>query len=345
MSKIAKFILFFIIIIALIGGVFAYIGYKAVFTPNINNNSVGSYFYIPTNANFEQVLDSLIGNNILINKSSFIKTSQIKKYKNNIQSGRYYIEKQYSNNDLINMLRGGWQTPINVTVPSVRSIDKLCQTVSKYFEFSAEELDTLLKNESFISSYNLTDQTIISIFIPNTYQMYWNSSPEKFVERMKQEYDNFWTQERTNKAAAIGLSKIEVSTLASIVQSEQMQHSDERPKIAGLYLNRLQKGMLLQSDPTLVFALGDFTIKRIYDYHKEIESPYNTYKYTGLPPGPILSPEISSIDAVLNPETHNFIYMCAKEDFSGYHYFSTNLSEHNMYARRYHDALNRLNIR
>lgn len=345
MSKIGKIVLFLIVIFISVGAIIAYIGYKAVFKPNVNNAAVGIYLYIPSNANFDQVLDSLTKNNILISTTSFVKISEIKKLKNNVKSGRYYIEKQYSNNELINILRGGLQTPINVTVPSVRTIEKLCISVSKYFEFSAEDLEQLLSDSNFINSLGYNEQTIISIFIPNTYQMYWNSSPEKFVDRMLQEYNNFWTQERTDKANLLGLNKVEVSTLASIVQSEQMQHSDERSKIAGLYLNRLKKGMLLQSDPTLVFAIGDFTLTRIYDYHKEIESPYNTYKYAGLPPGPILSPEISSIDAVLNPETHNYIYMCAKDDFSGYHYFSTNLSEHNAYAKKYHDALNRLNIR
>jgi len=345
MSKFIKIFAVILLILVVIVGIVGIYGYKAILKPNVNTNTVGTYVYIPSNADFQTVLDSLDAKNILVNKSSFVRVSKLKKYNNLIKSGRYFIEKEYSNNELVNLLRGGRQTPLNATVPSVRTIDKLCLLVAKYFEFSEQDLYNLLSDESFISSYDFDEKTIISMFIPNTYEMYWNTSAESFVDRMKQEYDNFWTQDRQDKANALGLTKVEVATLASIVQSEQMQHPDERPIIAGLYLNRLKKGMLLQSDPTLIFALGDFSIKRVYDAHKEIESPYNTYKYTGLPPGPILLPEISSLDAVLNYDDNSYIFMCAKEDFSGYHYFTDKLSEHNMYARRYHNALNQQNIR
>lgn len=345
MSKFIKVTLIVLFILGIAGGIIGFSVYKMVKLPNIKTSAIGEYIYIPTGANFEQVLDTLEDNDILANKTSFIKVSKLKKYNNLIKPGRYYIEKEYSNNEFVNLLRSGNQSALNVTVPSVRTIKKLSVSVSKYFEFDSTDLLVLLEDDSFIESIGYNTETIISLFIPNTYQMYWNTTPEEFIERMQKEYNNFWTEERLQKAEDLNMTPLEVSTLASIVQAEQSQYVDERPIIAGLYLNRLKKGMLLQSDPTLVFAHQDFTIKRVYDYHKEIESPYNTYKYAGLPPGPILIPEISSIDAVLNAETNNYLYMCAKEDFSGYHNFATNLSEHNMYARRYHNALNQRNIR
>jgi len=182
------------------------------------------------------------------------------------------------------------------------------------------------------------------MFIPNTYEFYWNTSAEEFFKRMAKEYKAFWTSERIAKAKKIGLSQSEVSALASIVQAEQLFHADERSRVAGLYINRLNKGMLLQSDPTLIYALGDFTIKRVLNKHKIIKSPYNTYLNTGLPPGPINLPERSSIDAVLNYEKHDYIFMCAKEDFSGYHNFAKTNRQHEIYAAKYHRELNKRRI-
>jgi UPF0755 protein len=178
------------------------------------------------------------------------------------------------------------------------------------------------------------------MFIPNTYEFYWNTSAEEFVERMAREYKRFWTEERKQKAGVIGLSQSEISTLASIVQSEQAAHVDERSVVAGLYLNRIRMGMRLESDPTLIHAIGDYTIKRVLNVHKQVDSPYNTYKNAGLPPGPILLPETTSIDAVLNADQHNYIFMCAKDDFSGYHNFAVTYRDHVNNAKRYQKALN-----
>lgn len=182
------------------------------------------------------------------------------------------------------------------------------------------------------------------MFIPNTYEFYWNISAKAFFKKMNTEYSKFWNPARLAKAKKIRMSPLEVSTLASIVQAEQSMHDDEKAKVAGLYINRLRKGMLLQSDPTVVYAIGNFSIRRVLNKDKEIDSPYNTYKYKGLPPAPINLPEISSIDAVLNYEKHSYIFMCAKEDFSGYHNFSKTHSQHMMYARRYQAALNKKKI-
>jgi len=201
----------------------------------------------------------------------------------------------------------------------------------------------LLNNDSLVNAYGFNQDNILSMFIPNTYEVYYTISEQRLFDKMYAEYKKFWNDERKQKAEALGLSPTEVSALASIVQAESIQ-PDERPKIAEVYLNRLERNMRLQADPALVYAVGDFTIKRVLNIHKDVDSPYNLYRYKGLPPGPINLPEIESIDAVLNPDDHNYIYFCAKPDFSGYHAFATNLIEHNNNARVYQNALNRSNI-
>ncbi len=345
MSKFRKFLIYSLITIILVGGVAGFFGYKMIFSPNINVDGKPTYFYIPTNASIETVLDSLKDNDLLKNESSFKFVAMIKKYDISVRSGRFLILSNKSNWQLINQLRSGVQATVNVIIPSVRQLDKLYEYADDSLEFTSSELRNYINTSNIIDSLGFNNETFASMFIPNTYEFYWNTSAEKFITKMKKEYDIFWTDERLGKAQRLGLTPVQVSILASIVQSEQMQHSEERPKIAGLYLNRLKKGILLQSDPTVVYAIGDFSIKRVTNAMLTINSPYNTYLHQGLPPGPILIPEISSIDAVLNAEQHNYIYMCAKDDFSGYHYFSTNLTQHMMYARKYHNALNNLNIR
>ena len=205
------------------------------------------------------------------------------------------------------------------------------------------DIANLLTEKSILQEYNFTKQTLPALFIPNTYQVYWNISAKDFLNRMFKEYKRFWTEERQNKAKAIGLTPIEVSILASIVE-EETNNKSEKPMVAGLYINRLKKGMPLQADPTVKFAWQDFTLRRITNKHLTIDSPYNTYKITGLPPGPIRIPSPEGIDAVLNYSKHNYLYMCAKEDFSGTHNFASTLSEHNRNARKYWDALNKRKI-
>jgi UPF0755 protein len=199
-------------------------------------------------------------------------------------------------------------------------------------------LAKMLTDTAFCSSIGYTEETLPALFIPNTYEVYWDISLEEFIERLQKENALFWNNERLNKANTLGMSKEEVVTLASIVDSETANNG-EKPRVAGLYINRLKKGMLLQSDPTVIFATKDFTIRRVLNHHLQTESPYNTYKYKGLPPGPIRIPSIAGIDAVLNYEKHNYIYMCAKEDFSGTHNFASTYSAHLANARRYTKAL------
>jgi UPF0755 protein len=249
-----------------------------------------------------------------------------------------------SNNDIINMLRGGLQSPIRVTFNNIRDVDMLAGRIASQIEADSISISNLLHDNQYINQLGFNSYTIPALFLPDTYEFYWSTDAEGFVVRMFQEYNKFWTNERIQQAQAKGLTPIQVSTLASIVNKETNM-SNEMPRVAGVYLNRLKSNWLLQADPTLVFAWNDFTIKRVLDRHKEIESPYNTYKYAGLPPGPICIPSIAAIKAVLNAEDHHYYYFCAKEDFSGYHNFAKTLAEHNRNAAKHQQALNQRGIK
>jgi len=340
-KKIIISILISVIIIAGGAGIYGYSIYKDIFKANVTKDA---YLYIPTDADYNELTDSLIALNVISDIEAFKKTASLKKYKNKIHPGRYKLNKGMTNNELVNILRSGKQSPVKLTFNNVRTVNELASKVSKLIEADSTELTELINDDLHVEEKGFNKQTIIGMFIPNTYEFYWNTSAEKFFEKMYAEYNKFWTEERIAKANKLNLTKKEVAVLASIVQAEQREHNDEKAKIAGLYINRIKRGMLLQSDPTLIFASGDFTKKRVLNKDKEIESPYNTYKYAGLPPGPINMPEISSLDAVLNYESHNYIFMCAKEDFSGYHNFATNAKQHGINARKYQQALNKRKI-
>lgn len=314
--------------------------YQAFFSPNtLIDKEAPVVFNIYTNSSYNQVLDSLVEQDIIHDIVTFSFVAKVMKYQENVKPGRYTIPAKLSNRELVALLRSGQQTPVNITFNNVRMAEDLAGKITSNLEMDSASFLSLLKDETFISKYGFESQTIMSMFLPNTYEVYWNTRPEQLFERMFKEYNAFWTEERKGKAAAMDMTPLEVSTLASIVQAETNQR-DERPVVAGVYINRLQRNMLLQADPTLVFALGDFSLKRVLNEHKEIESPYNTYKYTGLPPGPINLPDISSLEAVLNYQDHNYLYFCARADFSGYHAFATNLRAHMINARRYQNALN-----
>ena len=243
-----------------------------------------------------------------------------------------------TNLQAIKLLRAGIQEPVNVTFSYVRLLSELGERITKNLSISADQFYSALNEFIATNDEGFNEENALCMFIPNTYEVYFNVSPNELIERMNREYKIFWNAERKGKAHEIGLTPIEVSILASIVQAETVKE-DEAPMIAGLYLNRLKRNIALQADPTLVYAAGDFTLKRVLNEHKEIDSPYNTYKHAGLTPGPINMPQISSIDAVLNAKSHDFIYMCAKEDFSGNHNFSSTLSQHLINARNYQKAL------
>ena len=327
-----------LIIIALIAG---FKLYQTVMKPNTSTPDAKSFsLYIPTGADFNQVLDTIFKNNLIDDPASFKWLADKKDLPSHIHPGHYVVSPGMSNNQFINMLRGGLQTPVKVTFNNMRDVKMLAGRISQQIEADSLSIVTLLSNSDSLNAMGFNAKTIPALFLPNTYEFYWNTTAGQFVDKMRREYDKFWNEERRNKAKAVGLTPVEVSTLASIVDKETNK-TDEMARIAGVYLNRLRDGWLLQADPTLVFALGDFELKRVLNVHKEVESPYNTYKYPGLPPGPICIPSLAAINAVLSPEKHHFYYFCAKEDFSGYHNFAKTLAEHNRNAQKYQKELNK----
>ena len=299
--------------------------------------------YLKTGSTSIDLFKLLRERNLIQNMDDFEVFTVFKRMKN-VQSGHYVLTSGMNCNQVVNTFIKGLQTPVKVVITPSRLPEDLAHKLSLALELDSITILTALKSDSIAHEYGFSNYDFYTMFLCDTYEMYWNSSMEKLLARMKSEYDNFWDQERKAKAQEINLNLKEVITLASIVYAEQSQFSDERARIAGLYLNRLEIGMALQSDPTLIYGIGDFNLKRVLNKDKQIDTPYNTYMYSGLPIGPIYSPNKSSIDAVLNPEDNNYLYMCAKEDFSGYHSFATNLRQHNNNARRYQRALDRTHI-
>ncbi|MGK7395578.1 MAG: endolytic transglycosylase MltG [Candidatus Cyclobacteriaceae bacterium M3_2C_046] len=338
-----KILIISIVIFSILLTTFAFYGYQIVYSPNVLVNKSDKLLYIPRQADFGVVQDSLYYGDYVQDMVSFSFLAKIMKYQEHVKPGRYLLKKDMTNVELIRMLRAGLQEPTDITFNNIRTKTELAQKLTDNLEISASDLEVLLNDSALAARYGFNLQTIQSMFLPNTYEVYWDTTAEEIFERMYREYNNFWTEERLSKADSLNLSPQEVSILASIVQAETKKR-EESPIIAGLYLNRLHRGIPLQADPTLIFAANDFTIKRVLNKHKEIDSPYNTYKYAGLPPGPINLPSIHSIKAVLDPRDHNYIYMCAKEDFSGYHYFTSSLSQHLNNARKFQNALNKARL-
>lgn len=266
-----------------------------------------------------------------------------KVFKYQLRTGRYRVAQDMSSLQLFRHLRNGSQEPMKLVVPTSRTMDRLASVLSQSLMVDSAEIAGALTDSLYCDTHGYTTATIPALFIPNTYEVYWDISVDKLVERMERENNRFWTADRKAKAEALGMTREEVATLASIVD-EETANNEEKPMIAGLYLNRLNIGMPLQADPTVKFAVGDFSLRRIMNKHLSVESPYNTYRVTGLPPGPIRIPSIAGLDAVLNHVEHPYLYMCAKEDFSGTHNFARNLSEHYQNARRYVKALNQRGI-
>ena len=323
--------------VLLIGsGIRAYDLFGYIFRPNVTRDTV---LLVPSGSGYKDVESKIIEEKILENHKAFRWVAKRKKYCDAVRPGRYLLKKGMNTNQLVNLLRSGQQTPVNVTFNNVRTFEELAGKVSAYFESDSLAFLEAFKRKDLSELHGFNDLTYKALFIPNTYEFFWNTEPEKFIERMAVEYKRFWNEERAAKAKALELTPVEVVTLASIVQ-EETNKNEEKAAIAGVYLNRLQKGMPLQADPTVKYAHGDFTIRRITFEMLEIASPFNTYKNIGLPPGPICFPEVTSIEAVLNPEKHNYLYFCAKHDLSGFHSFARTLSEHNANAARYHRALN-----
>ena len=320
------------------------VGYYIMFLPNFTPPET-KYIYIHEDArDFQSLCATLRDSAGCKHLKSFEILASLRKYPENIKSGKYAVDPNMNNNTLINSLRRGQQTPVRLTFNNIRLISDLTTRLSDQLMIDNDDLLLLLGDEAYCRSLGFDIMTIKAMFIPNTYEVYWNISAEKLMERMKREYDTFWNGERREKAENIGLSPIDVSILASIVEEESAV-ADEYPVVAGVYINRLQRGMLLQADPTVKYAVGDFTLQRILNIHLQEDSPYNTYMYPGLPPGPIRIPSIQAINGVLHYTRHNYIYMCAKEDFSGRHNFAVTLAEHSRNAARYHAELNKRGIR
>ena len=316
--------------------------YKSIIYPNVSTKENYS-LYIYSDDEFVTVKDKLYSDSIIINRRSFEWLAKRLDYPKYIKSGHYVIKNGMNNNQLLNMLRSGSQTPVKFTFNNIRTIEQLAARIDEQLEMDSLSFLNAVKSNAALKEMGFNDESAAALFIPNTYELYWNIDADEFVEKMINEYNRFWNEDRLAKAKNLNITPINASILASIVDKETAKVS-EMPRIAGVYINRLKRNWLLQADPTLIFALGDFEIKRVLDVHKEIESPYNTYKYIGLPPGPICIPSIAAIDAVLNAERHKYFYFCAKDDLSGYHVFARNIKEHNINAEKYRKALNKKKI-
>ena len=288
---------------------------------------------------YERMIATILESGVIDNQQTFLRAARFMGLQKDFRPGLYQFRPGMGNKALVRTLQKGWQKPFRLVIPGYfRSLDRFASFLGEQLEASPEAFAEALADSTLAASYGFTPETFIGMFIPNTYEVWWTLSPADFIERMHQEYLKFWTADRDAKANAIGLTRQEVSTLASIV-IEESKYEPELPRIAGVYMNRLQQGMPLQADPTVLFAIGDPTIKRVLLRHLEVDSPYNTYKYAGLPPGPITMSPIAAIDAVLNYERHDYLYFCARETFDGQHVFAKTLSAHNENARRYQRAL------
>jgi len=339
-----KKIILLILAIIIIGvAVFGYKYYNKIYAPNVlEDTSV----YISSNSDFNQILKEI--DPLINNSKSFEWVAKQKNYPNVIKAGRYLIKKGMSNNDLINLLRSGKQTPLNLTFNNQDSLEKLSGRIASQIEADSIQILSALTDKDFLLKNNLNKANVLGIFVPNSYEIYWNTSAASFRDRMLKEYQRFWNDSRTSKAKQLNLSKNEVITLASIVQKETSKVS-ERTTVAGLYLNRYRDHWALQADPTIIFALKqkhgqNYEVKRVLNDDLTIDSPYNTYKNVGLPPAPIAMPDISSIDAVLNAKNHEYYYMCASVSNIGSHEFARTLAQHNRNAVKYQQWISKQGI-
>ncbi len=309
----------------------------------LRTGAEGTSVFISKGAGIEDVKDVLRKNGLLVNETAFDLLADRKNYENNIRPGHYLIPDGMSYNEMMNVLRSGNQTPVKIVFNNIRTLPELAGRLGQQFEADSVQILDFLLTPGNYSNDGFTPETIMAVFLPDTYEMYWTATPGEIYRRMLKEFRNYWNGTRLAKANSEGLTPVEVSTLASIVDDEVMME-EEKPAIAGVYLNRLKRNMPLQACPTIKFALNDFTIRRVLNEYLKVDSPYNTYTHTGLPPGPVRCATKSGIDAVLDAERHNYLYFVAKDDFSGYHHFSTTLREHNEYAARYQAELDRRKI-
>ncbi|MCL2727460.1 MAG: endolytic transglycosylase MltG [Bacteroidales bacterium] len=313
--------------------------------PNIGPLEEPVVIYVPTHATFDTLLDSLDAQHFLLKRNSFIRAANKEQLPERVKGGRYELTSGMNNKAIVRTFALGLQSPVNLVISgNIRSVERLSAVLTRNIEADSLSMLLVLTNEEFIRPMGFDSTSLFCLFLPNTYQVYWTTPAEKIIERLYKEYNTFWSEERRNKAASIGLSLHQVSTLASIVY-EETRYQPEMATVAGVYMNRLRIRMPLQADPTLIFSLRESTpIRRVLSRDRKVDSPYNTYMHRGLPPGPICVPSIATLEAVLNYETHNYLYFCAKSDFSGSHIFTTNYNDHLRNARAYHRALNERGI-
>lgn len=325
-------------IIILVGIVFATSFALGVFLVNELKSPLPeeTHLYIDADDNVDSVIQKL--------RAPWLLRKMLSTNRYKVRTGYYHIESDEPMLQVFRCLRNGSQTPIRLTIPSVRTLPQLSSVLGKKLMMDSTAVADLLSAKEVHERYGKNPNTMVTLFLPDTYECFWNITPEALLQRMEKESKVFWNEERMGKAKSLGLTPEEVVTLASIVD-EETNYAPEKARVAGLYLNRLRMGMLLQADPTVKFAVGDFALRRILHQHLTVDNPYNTYRYKGLPPGPIRIATKAAIDAVLNAEKHKYIYMCAKEDFSGAHNFAANYSEHQKNARRYAAELNRRGIK
>lgn len=332
-KRLIAFLLFSILLIS-----FAFYAYQICYTPNILVGKQDRPIELTRGATFKDVQQKFHEGNYVQDLVSFSFIARLMEYDEQVKAGRYILRTNMTNIEAIRLLRSGQQEPVKITFNNVRLVSELSEKITRGLAMSPQEFEAAVIRYTMNNRQGFTKENILSMFIPNTYEVYYQSTPDELIQRMYREYELFWNGDRKAKAEKIGLTPLEVSVLASIVQAESVR-KNEAPIIAGLYINRLKKQMPLQADPTLVFAVGDFTLKRVLNEHKEIDSPYNTYLNAGLPPGPINMPEINSLNAVLNYHVSDYLYMCAKEDFSGAHNFTGSYRQHVNNAKKYQQAL------
>ena len=311
---------------------------------DLSKSTQTEYVYIDSDDTQDSVFSKIQPIANAIPMSGFATLVRHSGYADNIRTGRYAIHPGEGALKVFRHLKNGLQSPVNLTIPEVRTIDRLAGVLSRKLMLDSAEVANHLGDSTYCARWGYDTATVAALFVPNTYDIYWNVSLDRFMERMEKEYNKFWNSDRRGKAEAMGMTPVEVATMASIIDEETANNA-EKPMIAGMYYNRLKADMPLQADPTIKFALKDFALRRIYNKLLHIDSPYNTYRNEGLPPGPIKIASIAGIDAVLNHVQHDYLYMCAKEDFSGTHNFARTYQEHLQNAARYTKALNERGIK
>ncbi len=330
--------------VGVISALFFILAIYAILLPNTSIKDEDTYLYISDNDQFEDVLAQIKDRSLLISDFTFKLLAKQIKYDQKIRTGRYKITPGMSNFVLLRKLRGGKQDPVKLVINNIRTKEQLAGKLSSMIMADSLSLINALNDSVFLKQYDLNPYNAVILFIPNTYEVFWDTDTKELFERMKKEFNAFWDEERLTKAAAIPMTQTEVMTLASIVE-EETNKKKEHPIIAGLYINRLKINMPLQACPTIRFALNDYSINRVLIKHLKVKSPFNTYKNKGLPPGPIRLPSPATIDAVLNYEKHDYLFMTAKETLNGEHNFAVTYAEHSINAKKYQQELNRLGIK